>query len=138
MSQSPVLVVGNATSPVDLEDLTAFAFDVADRLQVPALVAVGREYSVSDFAGVVLDATWLDSVDSTVLGVEAQSADIFVIDAETLYAFEPTKRCGHCGEDDEDAAPMLVGGTWTESVCPGCVDTHARNGLPVGVLPALV
>ncbi|RSR99571.1 hypothetical protein EF913_23140 [Streptomyces sp. WAC04189] len=136
MSNTPVLVVGNATSSVDLEDLTAFAFDVADRLQVPALVAVGRDYDVNDFAGVVLDATWLDSVDSTVLGVEAQSADIFVIDAETLYAFEPTKRCGHCGEDDEEAAPALVGDTWTESVCPGCVDVHARHGLPVGVLPA--
>ncbi|MFJ8146192.1 hypothetical protein ACIQ6R_14095 [Streptomyces sp. NPDC096048] len=132
-----VLVVGDATSPVALEDLEAFAHDCADRLQVPAKVAIGRDYDVTEYAGVVLDATWLDSVDSAVLGVEAQEADMFCIDAETLRAYESSRVCNHCYEDAE-ASPMLVGDTWTTAVCRSCVDVHVRGGLPVGVLPAIV
>ncbi|OIJ90892.1 hypothetical protein [Streptomyces colonosanans] len=120
-----VLVVGDASSPVAREDLTAFASDVADRLQLPAKVAVGRDYDVKNFAGVVLADTWLDSVSSVVLGIEAQEADMCVIDADMLYAYSIDTRCGHCGEYD-DAAPVLVGNTWTTSVCAPCAAEAAR------------
>ncbi|MGW1256493.1 hypothetical protein ACWD5Q_15300 [Streptomyces sp. NPDC002513] len=137
LAQPAVLVVGNTSSPVDLEDLTALAFDVADRLQVPAKVAVGRDYDVTDFDGVVLADNWLDSVDSVVLGVEAQGADMFCIDTRTLYSFEPTTTCGHCFEMDPSAAPVLVGDTWTVSVCAPCVAEAARVAALTapGVLP---
>ncbi|MDT0469926.1 hypothetical protein [Streptomyces gibsoniae] len=130
MPQNIVLVVGNASTSADLADLTAFAFDVADRLQVPARVATSMDYDVKDYTGVVLSPTWLDWTPSVVLGVEAQKEDMFVGDTEILYSFEPTKRCGHCGEDDDEAAPVLVGDTWTVSVCPGCVTTAAGLALP--------
>ncbi|MFF1764789.1 hypothetical protein [Streptomyces sp. NPDC058249] len=120
-----VLVVGDASTPVALEDLTAFAFDVADRLGVPARVAVGRAYDVTDYAGVALADNWLDDVSSVVLGIEAQGADMFVIDADTLYAYAVDETCGHCG-DEGGAAPVLVGDTWSTSVHASCVSAHAR------------
>ncbi|MHC8421715.1 hypothetical protein ACH121_18160 [Streptomyces sp. NB004] len=134
MSQPTVLVVGDTSSPVALEDLEAFAHDCAMLLQVPARIAIGRDYDVNDYAGVVLADTWTHSVDSVVLGVEAQEADMFCIDVETLRTYAPSRVCNHCYEDAE-ASPMLVGDTWTVPVCPSCVDVHARRGLPVGVLP---
>jgi hypothetical protein len=49
-----VLVVGDTSTPEALADLTAFAHDVADRLQFPAEIAVGMSYDVSAYEGVVL------------------------------------------------------------------------------------
>jgi hypothetical protein len=120
-----VLVVGNASTSVALDDLTAFAFDVADRLQLPAEIAVGRDYRVEDFAGVVLADGWMDSVNSAVLGFEAMAADMFAVASDELYAYDVDNRCGHCGEDG-DAAPVLVGNLWTTSVCKPCTATARR------------
>ncbi|MFE9684457.1 hypothetical protein [Streptomyces sp. NPDC006285] len=131
-----VLVVGNAETPEALEDLTAFAFDVADRLRVPARIAVGRDYDVTQFAGVVIADSWLDSVSSAVLGVEAQGADLFLIDADALYAYDVDSTCGHCGEGG-DAAPVLAGDTWTTSVHASCVDAHER-ATALGLIPLAV
>ncbi|MEV6535279.1 hypothetical protein AB0M86_37820, partial [Streptomyces sp. NPDC051639] len=75
-TEGVVLVVGNSVTPVALEDLTAFAFDVADRLGLPARIAVGMDYAVTDYAGVVLCDSYLDSVPSAVLGTEALEADM--------------------------------------------------------------
>ncbi|MEY2241596.1 hypothetical protein AB8A21_01320 [Streptomyces sp. BF23-18] len=125
LAQNIVLVVGNASTPEALADLTAFGFDVADRLGVPARIAVGRDYDVNDYAGVVLADTWLDSVSSVVLGIEAQEADMFDIDADALYAYAIDTTCGHCF-DEGDAAPVLVGDTWTTSVHASCVAEGAR------------
>ncbi|MFD4553257.1 hypothetical protein ACFWP5_02885 [Streptomyces sp. NPDC058469] len=129
MARNTILVVGNTTTPVDLEDLTAFAFDVADRLGLPARVAVGMAYDVTDYEGVVLCDTWLDSVPSAVLGVEAGEADMFSIGTQELYGFEPVKTCAHCLEDDDEAAPVYVGGMWAAPVCPSCVATAAGVAL---------
>ncbi|WP_405994582.1 hypothetical protein [Streptomyces sp. NBC_00986] len=136
MARNTILVVGNTTTPADLEDLTAFAFDVADRIQLPAEVATSMAYDVTAYAGVVLYDTWLDSVPSAVLGTEALEADMFAIGADELYAYEPTKTCGHCGEVDDEAAPVLRGNTWTVSVCPSCVAEAARVALPGAPLVA--
>ncbi|MET9409705.1 hypothetical protein ABZX90_28640 [Streptomyces sp. NPDC002935] len=125
MAQPTLLVVGNTSTPAALADLTAFGFDCADRLGLPARIAVGRDYDVTQFAGVVLADSWLDSVSSVVLGIEAQEADMFVIDADALYTFPIDERCGHCFEDG-DAAPVLVGDTWTTSVHASCVAEGAR------------
>ncbi|MFE6157252.1 hypothetical protein [Streptomyces sp. NPDC057889] len=135
VAQHAVLVVGNTSTTVALEDLTALAFDVADRLQVPARVAVGMDYAVTDFAGVVLSDDYLDSVASAVLGTEALEADLFVIRGVDLDAYASDERCGHCGEDG-DAAPVLVGDTWTTSVHAPCADearrsTSTAKGVPV-------
>ncbi|MET9748968.1 hypothetical protein ABZZ92_25120 [Streptomyces ardesiacus] len=130
LAQPTVLVVGDTSTRVALEDLEAFAHDVAMLLQVPARIAVGRDYDVNDYEGVVLADTWTHSLDSVVLGVEAREADMFCIDVETLRAYEPSRMCGHCYEDGE-ASPMLVEDTWTTPVCPSCVEVHARRGLPV-------
>ncbi|WP_329078333.1 hypothetical protein [Streptomyces niveus] len=120
-----VLVVGDDRTPASLADLTAFAFDVADRLGLPAQVAVGMQYDVNDYAGIVVDCDWLESAASIVLVTEAQNADMFVIDAATLYTFPTDEKCGHCGEEG-DAAPVLVGDTWTSSVHATCAEAHAR------------
>ncbi|MFJ9819702.1 hypothetical protein ACIRU3_31455 [Streptomyces sp. NPDC101151] len=92
------------------------------------------DYDVRDCVGVALAPTWLDWTPSVVLGVEAQREDMFVGDAAFLYTYEPTNRCGHCGEDDNEAAPVLAGDTWTTSVCSGCATVHAFGGL-FGILP---
>ncbi|MGW4754271.1 hypothetical protein [Streptomyces chartreusis] len=135
LAQPTILVVGNTSTSVALEDLTALAFDVADRLQVPAQVAVGMDYAVTDFAGVVLSGDYLDSVPSAVLGTEALEADLFVIRDVDLDAYASDERCGHCGEGG-DAAPVLVGDTWTTSIHASCADearrsTSATKGVPV-------
>jgi hypothetical protein len=129
LAQNTVLVVGDASTPVALEDLMAFGFDVADRLGLPARIAVGMDYDVTDYAGVVLADNWLDDVSSVVLGTEAQEADMFVIDADMLYAYAIDERCGHCGEEG-DAAPTLVGNTWSTPLHASCVAAHARMALP--------
>ncbi|MDO0916807.1 hypothetical protein QQM39_40160 [Streptomyces sp. DT2A-34] len=120
-----VLVVGDTSSRVALEDLVAFAYDCADRLQMPAKVAVGRGYDVSQYEAVVRHDSWMDTVDSVVLGIEAREADMFCIDADTLYAYPISTVCAHCWEDD-DAAPVLAGDTWTPPVCRPCVEEAAR------------
>jgi hypothetical protein len=121
VSESVILVVGDASTIVALEDLTAFASDVADRLQIPAEIAVGRDYDITQYDGVVVADNYLESIDSAVLAIEAFEADVFAITADLLYAYPIDERCGHCGEDG-DAAPVLVGNVWTTSVCAPCVD----------------
>jgi hypothetical protein len=125
-AQNTILVVGNASTAQALMDLTYFASDVADRLQVPATVAVGRNYDVTQYAGVVIAVDYLDSVDSAVLATEAFDAEMFVIDADTLYGYPIDDVCGHCGE--KGAAPVLVDRTWTTSVCEPCADSARRHG----------
>ncbi|MFF2993316.1 hypothetical protein ACFVTC_01880 [Streptomyces sp. NPDC057950] len=125
LARNAILVVGNASTPVALEDLTAFAADVADRLGLPARIAVGMDYDVTQYAGVVLCDSYLNSVPSAVLGTEALEADMFCLTADDLYAYGIDETCGHCGEEG-DAAPVLVGGMWTASVHASCVAAHAR------------
>ncbi|MDX2994103.1 hypothetical protein PV382_15415 [Streptomyces scabiei] len=120
-----VLVVGDTSTPEALADLTAFAHDVADRLQLPAEIALGMDYVVTDYEGVVLSDTYLDSVPSVVLGTEALEADMFVIPEGMLRQFPIDERCGHCGTDG-DAGPVLVGRIWTTSLCRPCVEGAAR------------
>jgi hypothetical protein len=121
-----VLVVGDTSTPEALADLTAFAHDVADRLQFPAEIAVGMSYDVSAYEGVVLHDSYLDSVPSVVLGTEALEADLFAIPESMLRQFPIDERCGHCGTDG-DAAPVLVGHVWTTSVCRPCVEGALRT-----------
>ncbi|MFB7713622.1 hypothetical protein [Streptomyces sp. NPDC056105] len=125
LAQPTILVVGNATTPASLDDLTAFAFDVADRLQFPARVAVGMDYVVTEYEAVVLADDWLDAVPSVVLGVEAQSADVPCLTADEVYAYPINDACGWCGETG-NAVPALVGDTWTPSVHVACVPTLRR------------
>ncbi|MFI6655495.1 hypothetical protein ACIBL8_08285 [Streptomyces sp. NPDC050523] len=129
-----VLVVGKVETADDVADLTALAFDVADRLQLPAEVAVSMSYDVADYDCVVLADNWLDSTASVVLGVEAQQRDMCVLDVDALYVYESDTVCGHCHTVDETAAPRRSDVGWTTSVCSGCVEAHARMILP-GVLP---
>ncbi|MFJ4790244.1 hypothetical protein [Streptomyces sp. NPDC088794] len=134
LAQNKILVVGSVATPVDVEDLTALAFDAADRLQLPAVVATSMDFTIADFAGVVLADNWLDSTASVVLGGEALGADICCLDSAALYAYEPDTTCGHCLTVDETAAPRRVQGGWSTSVCDGCVEEHART---VSLFPAV-
>lgn len=127
-----VLVVGDATTPDGLAIVTALAHEVADRMQMPAVVAMGREYDVTDFEAVVYDElSVLDSVSSTVLWVEATQADICVMNARDLEDFDIAASCGWCGDDSEDEPPTLVEGVWYPAdVCIPCVEgarTEARR-----------
>ncbi|WP_327698651.1 hypothetical protein [Streptomyces sp. NBC_00459] len=126
MTQRPVLVVGNTSTRVALEDLTAFAFDVADHLGLPAQVADGRDYAVTDFEAVVLCDTWMDSVSSVVLGVEARQADLCVLTADEVYDYPRSASCFHCFTADSEAAPYLVGDVWSPAVCSPCVAEAER------------
>ncbi|WP_409473816.1 hypothetical protein [Streptomyces sp. HC307] len=129
-----VLVVGNTTTPDSLADLTAFACDVADRLRFPAVVAVGRDYRPERYEAVILADGWETSFTSAALGCEALLADVCTLWAHEVYEHPVSTVCSHCYGDDPDAAPVLVDGAWTTSVCPSCVDAARRLALP-GVLP---
>ncbi|MFI5995754.1 hypothetical protein ACIBAC_28375 [Streptomyces sp. NPDC051362] len=111
-SQRAVLVVGKAITPADLDDLTAFGFDVADRLGLTVRVATDMAEDVTQYEGVVLDGTWLDSVTSTVLGTEAMAADMFCIEAADVYAFPSDASCHWCGEAGR-VAPRRTRDGWT-------------------------
>lgn len=126
MTRRPVLVVGNTSTRVALEDLTAFAFDVADRFGLPAQVADGMGYVVADFEAVVLCDSWLDSVSSAVLGIEAKGADMAVLTADEMYTYPRSTSCFHCFEADEEVAPYLVGDVWSPAVCAPCVQEAGR------------
>ncbi|MEV6537446.1 hypothetical protein AB0M86_49470, partial [Streptomyces sp. NPDC051639] len=52
-------------------------------------------------------------------------ADMFCLTADDLYAYGIDETCGHCLEEG-DAAPVLVGETWTTPVHASCVAAHAR------------
>ncbi|MFH9712579.1 hypothetical protein ACH4MW_28175 [Streptomyces luteogriseus] len=129
-----VLVVGNTSSPVALADLTAFACDVADRLRFPTVVATGRDYCPEDFEAVVLADGWSETFESAALGCEATLADVCTLWADDVYEHPVNTTCGHCGEQDPEAAPVRSVDGWTTSVCPGCATEARRLALP-GVLP---
>ncbi|MFJ5731123.1 hypothetical protein [Streptomyces paradoxus] len=135
MAERPILVVGNASSPVALADLTAFACDVADRLRFPTVVATGRDYDPTQYEAVVLADGWSETFASAALGCEATLADVCTLWADDVYEYGCNTTCGHCGEDDPEAAPVRSVDGWTTSVCPGCVDAARREALP-GVLVA--
>ncbi|MEU9704271.1 hypothetical protein [Streptomyces sp. NPDC047981] len=119
-----VLVVGDTTTPDGLAIVTALAHEVADRLQMPAVVAMGREYVVMDFEAVVYDElSVLDSVSSVVLWVEATQADMCVMNARELEAFDIAASCRWCGADDEDEPPTFIEGVfWPSDLCTPCLD----------------
>ncbi|MEU2492600.1 hypothetical protein [Streptomyces sp. NPDC007883] len=125
-----VLVVGNTTHPDGLASITALAHDVADRLQLPAVVAMGRDYDVRSFEAVVYDeASHLESVDSAVLWAEALEEDMCVMSSRELEAFDVAASCTWCGADDDDAEPILVAGTWLPAdLCGPCAAESRRQG----------
>ncbi|MEU2116168.1 hypothetical protein ABZ567_11025 [Streptomyces sp. NPDC016459] len=126
-----VLVVGDASTPDALDDLTMAASDVADRMGMFARVAVGRQYNVADYESVVLVDGWMNTVDSVVLGFEAMNTDMQCLTLNDVMEEPITDTCGHCGE--KGAGPLLGPGlTWTPSVCQGCAD--AASGRPVRLM----
>ncbi|MFF3166494.1 MULTISPECIES: hypothetical protein [unclassified Streptomyces] len=137
LAQRPVLVVGNVETPDNYADLRAFASDVADRLRLPAVVATGRDYDLTQFEAVVLADGWETSFPSAALGCEALCADMCAMQTRDVYEHPINTRCGHCGTDDPQAAPVWLDERWTTSVCPGCATVHGVGGL-VGILPATV
>jgi uncharacterized protein YuzB (UPF0349 family) len=130
-----VLVVGNTSTADHLADLTAFACDVADRLRFPTVVATGRDYDPTQYEAVVLADGWSETFESAALGCEATLADMCTLWADDVYEYGCNTTCGHCGEDDLEAAPVRSVDGWTASVCPGCVAAARREALP-GVLVA--
>ncbi|MFE9811355.1 hypothetical protein [Streptomyces sp. NPDC005548] len=112
LAQRAVLVVGNTATPADLADVTAFAFDVAERLGLAVHVATDMAEDVTQYEGVVLADTWLDSVASAVLGSEAMASDMFCIEAADVYAFPSDAACTWCG-DAGRVAPRRTRDGWT-------------------------
>ncbi|MFB7236000.1 hypothetical protein ACFCXK_14600 [Streptomyces sp. NPDC056269] len=119
ITEDCIIVIGDVTSPEALDETTAFASDVADRLKIPARIAFSMDYDVRQYEGAVILDSYLDSVASAVLATEAREADMFCIDVQELFTHPIDDTCGHCLE--EGAKPYLVGDTWTTSVCDGCV-----------------
>ncbi|MET7756799.1 hypothetical protein ABZT27_19170 [Streptomyces sp. NPDC005389] len=128
--QEAILVVGNTATPDGLTTVTALAYDVASRMQMPCVVAMDRKYDVRAFDTVVYDETsYLDSVDSAVLWVEASEADMPVLTLDDLEEFDLIAVCTWCGETaDDDPMPTLVEGVWMPAqFCGGCVDEAERQ-----------
>ncbi|MFB6828128.1 hypothetical protein [Streptomyces hydrogenans] len=122
-----VLVVGDVTTPAGLIRMHSIAHEVADRYQWPAVVAVGRDYRVTDYAVVVFDdATILGSVDSTVLWVEACDADMPVLEFGELEeeGIDFVSTCGWCGEvNDDEPEPVRIGDVFYPSeFCGDCIE----------------
>ncbi|MEU0588000.1 hypothetical protein [Streptomyces sp. NPDC006132] len=130
-----VLVVGNTSTADALADVTAFGADVADRLRFPVVVATGRDHDPTDYECVVLADGWSETFESAALGCEALLADMCTLWADDVYEYPVNSTCGHCGEDDPEAAPVRSVDGWTTSVCPGCVAAARREALP-GILVA--
>ncbi|WP_406055817.1 hypothetical protein OG462_07900 [Streptomyces sp. NBC_01077] len=93
-------------------------------MQLPAVVAMGRAYDVTQYEAVVYDElSHLESVDSAVLWVESMQADMCVMNVRDLEEFDIASSCGWCGADDEDPSPVLVEGTWFPAdLCTGCLE----------------
>ncbi|MFL4902769.1 hypothetical protein ACJ6WF_06195 [Streptomyces sp. MMS24-I2-30] len=129
----PVLVVGSTTTRIDLEDLTAAAFDVADHLCLPVVVATGRDYRPEDYEGVVLVDGWECSFSSAALGAEALLADVCTLWQRDVDEYPLTTTCAHCFERADDVRPRPAADGWTAPVCSGCVAVHASLMTP-GIL----
>ncbi|MEV7370366.1 hypothetical protein AB0O51_05710 [Streptomyces sp. NPDC090301] len=128
--QEAILVVGDTTTPDGLASVTALAYDVASRMQMPTVVAMGRQYDVRAFDTVVYDETsYLDSIDSTVLWAEASEADMPVLTLDDLEEFDLIAECTWCGETaDDDPMPTLIEGVWMPArFCGGCIDEAERQ-----------
>ncbi|MGW1270727.1 hypothetical protein [Streptomyces sp. NPDC002491] len=117
---SVLLVVGKAETEADVADLMALAYDAADRFQMPATVATGRDIHVKDYEGVILADTWTHSVDSVILGSEARTADMFCVSEWFLKNRVPVTTCGLCEEDGPTVQPVAVEGGWSVGLCPAC------------------
>ncbi|MFD6027399.1 hypothetical protein [Streptomyces griseoluteus] len=109
MHNGTVLVVGDVSDAIAVEDLTALAFDVASRIGRPVRVALDMHHDVTAYEGVVLAQNYLNSVTSAVLGTEAlQAEDLCVLDTAALYGdYTPQGGCVWCGEGG--AAPVHDG-----------------------------
>ncbi|MFH9726255.1 hypothetical protein ACH4M4_25330 [Streptomyces sp. NPDC017254] len=119
-----IAVIGDTSTPEAYDATCAAGMDVADRLQIPARILVGMGHDVLLYEGAVILDTYLDSVASAVLGMEAREGDMMSLDYGTLMAYPMDYECGHCMERDETAQPRRIGDEWTTSVCDSCVD-HA-------------
>ncbi|MFE5908913.1 hypothetical protein ACFQ6B_07465 [Streptomyces wedmorensis] len=119
ITEDCILVIGDVSTPEALDETTAFASDVADRLRIPARIAFGIGYDVRQYEGAVILDSYLGSVASAVLATEAMEADMMAMTVKELFTYPIDDTCGHCLEDG--AKPYLVGDTWTTSVCDDCV-----------------
>ncbi|MFF2716090.1 hypothetical protein [Streptomyces sp. NPDC058011] len=98
-----VLVTGPCSTPAEIADLTAHAFDVTDQLGVNTIVATSTSHLVSDYAGIVVVGTSLTS------GTKGRRMDIVAaaLEAEALahrvpvivpQAVTEAASCEACGQ----------------------------------------
>ena len=124
----PVLVVGSLSTPAHLSDLTAFAYDAADKLKTPATVSTWADSEVPDvditrYSAVVMWTNWENSLSAAMLIGAAFIAGVPVLDDADLQPLPETDVCTWCLTRDEDEAqpePQLIAGTWTPAVCELC------------------
>ncbi|MGW1928266.1 hypothetical protein [Streptomyces sp. NPDC001919] len=115
-----IALIGDTSTPEAYEATCAAGMDVADRLQIPCRILVGMAHDVLQYEGAVILDSYLDSVASAVLGMEAREGDMMTLDYSMLMSYPMDHECGHCGEYDETAEPRRVGDEWTTSVCDPC------------------
>ncbi|MFE9496315.1 hypothetical protein [Streptomyces collinus] len=116
-----VLVVGATQTPADVADTSGYAFDVADRLRLPATVAIGADYDVTEWEGVALWDGWEASDTARSLVARALTTDMAVLTSDDVYAYPLVLECQHCFEADDTARPVLIGDvTWNAPRCQGC------------------
>lgn len=130
----PVLVVGSSATPRHLMDLKMFAFDVADRLRVPAVVSPWADDEVphidfADYSAIVAWDDWKMSLSSAyIVGMSAVEGVPFYQHRD-IYQHAMTEACVHCMEREDGEAqpePQWIAGVWTVALCKGCAPHYRR------------
>lgn len=115
-----ILVIGPCSTPNQLADLTAMAYDVADRLHVRAVVANSMEYDVTDYAAVMVGQSAHESVSATVLWGDALAGGVPTLNVWDLNGLPYSDVCAGCLTFEDDVEPVLVNGVWTPAHCRWC------------------
>ncbi|MFF9350530.1 hypothetical protein [Streptomyces sp. NPDC014734] len=97
-----LLVTGPCSTPTEVADLTAHAFDVTDQLGVNTIVATSTSHLVSDYAGVVVSGPSLTAgakgrqmdIVAAVLEGEAIAHRVPVIVPQAVTEAAPCDACG--------------------------------------------
>ncbi|MFJ7057299.1 hypothetical protein ACK8N7_10120 [Streptomyces griseobrunneus] len=97
------LVAGPCSTPAEVADLTAHAFDISDQLGVNTIVATSTSHLVSDYAGVVVVGPSLTSgtkgrqmdIVAAVLEAEALAHRVPVIAPQAATEAASCHACGH-------------------------------------------
>lgn len=119
-SHASVLVVGPVATPAQIDDVTAFAFDVCDQLGHSTVVATNDRIDVREFAAVVVYGPSLTHGGDTgitpavILEAEAHAYDVPVI------VPQPMSYCAACDACEQVQTIATVRNEMGEPFCADC------------------